>query len=82
LTPGPVRVDWGVAPDPTLGITTIRRLNVFLRKTLAPAAAGTMLLAAAVALALPAPAAAQEVVQDEGAFYRAWHDASQAGDLA
>jgi tetratricopeptide (TPR) repeat protein len=55
---------------------------VFLRKTLAPAAAGTMLLAAAVALALPAPAAAQEVVQDEGAFYRAWHDASQAGDEA
>jgi tetratricopeptide (TPR) repeat protein len=82
LIPLPVRVDWGVALDPTLGITTIRRLNVFLRKTLAPAAAGTMLLAAAFALAIPAPAAAQEVVQDEGAFYRAWHDASQAGDNA
>ena len=53
---------------------------MFLRKTLAPAAAGTMLLAAAFALASPAPVAAQEVVQDEGAFYRAWHDASQAGD--
>jgi tetratricopeptide (TPR) repeat protein len=66
--------------DPTAEITTIRRLNVFLRKTLAPAAAGTMLLAAAFALASPAPVAAQEVVQDEGAFYRAWHDASQAGD--
>ncbi len=55
---------------------------MFLRKTLAPAAAGTMLLAAAFALARPAPVAAQEVVQDEGAFYRAWHDASQAGDNA
>jgi hypothetical protein len=68
--------------DPTLGITTIRRLNVFLRKTLAPAAAGTMLLAAAFALTCPAPVSAQEVVQDEGAFYRTWHDASQAGDSA
>ena len=28
------------------------------------------------------PAAAQEVVQDEGAFYRAFHEASQAGDSA
>jgi len=55
---------------------------VFLRKTLAPAAAGAILLAAALALAVPAPVAAQEVVQDEGAFYRAWHDASQAGDNA
>ncbi len=55
---------------------------MFLRKTLAPAAAGTMLLAAAFALTIPALVAAQEVVQDEGAFYRAWHDASQAGDNA
>jgi len=55
---------------------------VFLRKTLAPAAAGILLSAVAFALASPAPLAAQEVVQDEGAFYRAWHDASQAGDNA
>ncbi len=55
---------------------------MFLRKTLAPAAAGTILLAAAFALPSPAPVAAQEVVRDEGAFYRAWHDASQAGDNA
>jgi hypothetical protein len=55
---------------------------VFLRKTLAPAAAGRMLLAAAFALTIPALVSAQEVVQDEGAFYRAWHDASQAGDNA
>jgi hypothetical protein len=55
---------------------------VFLRKTLAPAAAGTMLLAAAFALTLAVPVAAQEVVQDEGAAYRAWHEASQAGDSA
>jgi tetratricopeptide (TPR) repeat protein len=55
---------------------------VFLHKTLAPAAAGTMLLAAAFALTIPALVSAQEVVQDEGAFYRAWHDASQAGDSA
>ena len=55
---------------------------MFLRKTLAPAAAGIVLLAAALALAPAAPCAAQEVVQDEGAAYRAWHDASQAGDNA
>jgi tetratricopeptide (TPR) repeat protein len=55
---------------------------VFLRKTLAPAAAGTILLAAAFALTAPVLVPAQEVVQDEGAFYRAWHDASQAGDNA
>jgi hypothetical protein len=62
--------------------TTIRRLNVFLRKTLAPAAAGIILLAGALALVPAAPATAQEVVQDEGAAYRAWHDASQAADNA
>jgi hypothetical protein len=55
---------------------------VFLRKTLAPAVAGTVLLAVTFALALAAPVAAQEVVQDEGSFYRAWHEASQAGDNA
>ncbi len=54
---------------------------MFLRKTLA-AAAGIVLLAAALALAPAVPCAAQEVVQDEGAAYRAWHDASQAGDNA
>jgi len=55
---------------------------VFLRKTLAPAAAGAMLLATALAFAPAAPVVAQEVVQDEGAAYRAWHDASQAADGA
>ncbi len=53
---------------------------MFLRKTLAPAAVGIMLLAGALALAPAALAAAQEVVQDEGAAYRAWHEASQAAD--
>jgi hypothetical protein len=55
---------------------------VFLRKTLAPTAAGVVLLAVAFALAPVAPAAAQEVVQDEGQAYRAWHEASQAADNA
>jgi hypothetical protein len=55
---------------------------VLLRKTLAPAAAGIVLLAATLSLAPAAPCAAQEIVQDEGAFYRAWHEASQAGDNA
>lgn len=55
---------------------------MFLRKTLAPTAAGFVLLAASLAVVPTAPAAAQEVVQDEGAAYRAWHDASQAGDNA
>jgi hypothetical protein len=59
---------------------TIRRLNVFLRKTLAPAAAGIVLLAGALALAPAAPCTAQEIVQNEGAAYRAWHEASQAAD--
>jgi tetratricopeptide (TPR) repeat protein len=66
-------------PD-LLNRLTIRRLNVFLRKTLAPAAAGILLLAGAVALAPAAPCTAQEVVQNEGNAYRAWHDASQAAD--
>ena len=34
----------------------------------------------ALALAAASPAAAQDVVQDEGSAYRAWHDASQAAD--
>jgi hypothetical protein len=55
---------------------------VYLRKTLARTVAGTVILAATFAVASAAPAAAQEVVQDEGSFYRAWHDASQAGDNA
>ena len=54
---------------------------MFLRKTLAPTAVGILLLAA-LAVLPAAPVAAQEVVQDEGAAYRAWHDASQAGDNA
>jgi hypothetical protein len=54
---------------------------VFLRNSLAATAAGFMLLAG-LALAPLAPAVAQEVVQDEGAAYRAWHEASQAGDNA
>jgi len=54
---------------------------VFLRKTLAPTAAGIMLLAA-LALVSSTPAVAQEEVQDEGSFYRAWHSASQAADNA
>jgi hypothetical protein len=57
-------------------------LNVFLRKTLAPAAVAALLLAAALPFFPAAPAAAQEVVQDEGAAYRAFHEASQAGDNA
>jgi hypothetical protein len=54
---------------------------VFLRKTLAATTAGLVLLAA-LALCLAATTSAQEVVQDEGAAYRAWHEASQAGDNA
>jgi tetratricopeptide (TPR) repeat protein len=51
---------------------------VSLRKTLARTVAGVIVLAAA--LAYSGPAAAQEVVQDEGSAYRAWHAASQAAD--
>lgn len=50
-----------------------------VRKTLA--VAGIAMLAALISLPQAAPAA-QEVVQDEGAFYRAFHEASQAGDTA
>jgi tetratricopeptide (TPR) repeat protein len=46
------------------------------------AIAGTSTLAALFSLQGPLPAVAQEVVQDEGAFYRAFHEASQAGDTA
>jgi len=46
------------------------------------AIAGTSTLAALFSIHGPLPAAAQEVVQDEGAFYRAFHEASQAGDTA
>jgi hypothetical protein len=63
-------------PDTT---QSIRRMNVHLRKTFAALAFAA---AATLALAPAAPAVAQEVVQDEGAAYRAWHDASQAGDNA
>lgn len=50
-----------------------------LRKTLVAIA---LVAAATLALVPAAPAVAQEVVQDEGTAYRAWHDASQAGDNA
>ena len=46
------------------------------------AIAGTSMLAALFTLPAPPPLAAQEVVQDEGASYRAFHEASQAGDTA
>jgi len=46
------------------------------------ALAGRILLAAFVAAAVAAPAAAQDVVQDEGFFYRQFHDASTGGDMA
>ena len=49
------------------------------RKTLVAVA---FVAAATLALAPAAPAVAQEVVQDEGAAYRAWHDANQANDNA
>jgi hypothetical protein len=46
------------------------------------AIAGTSLFAALFSTQGPLSAMAQEVVQDEGAFYRAFHEASQAGDTA
>jgi len=46
------------------------------------AAAASIALAALFSIQAPVPAGAQEVVQDEGAFYRAFHEASQAGDTA
>jgi tetratricopeptide (TPR) repeat protein len=52
---------------------------VFLRKTLVAASVAVL---ATLILVPAAPAAAQEIVQDEGAVYRAWHDASQKGDNA
>ena len=51
-----------------------------VRKILA--IAGSSMLAALFSLQAAPPVAAQEVVQDEGAFYRAFHEASQAGDTA
>jgi hypothetical protein len=51
---------------------------VIVRNALALAGIGL----AALLTTQPLPAAAQEVVQDEGAFYRAFHEASQAGDTA
>jgi tetratricopeptide (TPR) repeat protein len=56
-------------------------LNVYLRNSLGRASALALGLLAPALVVLPAaPAAAQEVVQDEGAAYRAWHEASQAND--
>jgi hypothetical protein len=53
-----------------------------IRKLLAVATAGSLALAAAALLtASAAPASAQEVVQDEGAAYRAWYEANQAKDI-
>jgi tetratricopeptide (TPR) repeat protein len=46
------------------------------------AAAAGIALAALFSIQAPVPAGAQELVQDEGAFYRAFHEASQAGDTA
>jgi tetratricopeptide (TPR) repeat protein len=54
-------------------------LNVLLRKTLVAASVAVL---ATLTLVPAAPAAAQEIVQDEGSTYRAWHDASQKGDNA
>jgi tetratricopeptide (TPR) repeat protein len=53
---------------------------VNVRKAIA--VAGTSLLAALLSFQAPPPLVAQEVVQDEGAFYRAFHEASSAGDTA
>jgi tetratricopeptide (TPR) repeat protein len=57
---------------------------VIFRNPLALVTAGLLALAAAALVVLPAaPAIAQagmEEVQDEGSAYRAWHQASQAGD--
>jgi len=50
------------------------------RKPTAVAIAGLLALTVALPLLPASRANAQEVVQDEGAAYRAWHDASQAGD--
>ena len=56
---------------------------MLIRRLLALATAGSLALAAAALLLIPAaPAAAQEVVQDEGAAYRAWYEANKAGDSA
>ncbi len=56
---------------------------MILRRFFALVVASPLVLAAAVLVMLnAAPLAAQEVVQDEGAAYRAWHEASQAGDIA
>jgi tetratricopeptide (TPR) repeat protein len=52
---------------------------VYFRKILVAIA---FVAAATLTLAPAAPSVAQEVVQDEGAAYRAWHDASQANDSA
>ena len=55
---------------------------VLIRRLLAVATAGTLALAATALLTASAVTAfAQEVVQDEGAAYRAWYEASQAKDM-
>jgi tetratricopeptide (TPR) repeat protein len=54
---------------------------VSIRKLLAAASAGSLAIAAALFVLQAAPVAAQEVVQDEGAAYRAWYEANQAKDI-
>ena len=55
---------------------------MLIRRLLVLATASALALTAAALLVLPAaPAAAQEVVQDEGSAYRAWYEANQAKDI-
>ena len=55
---------------------------MFSRKVFPPAAVVALLAALSFVAFTALPAAAQEVVQDEGAAYREWHAASQANDLS
>jgi tetratricopeptide (TPR) repeat protein len=62
------------------GSTADQEVHVNVRKLFA--VASLSLLAALFTFQAARPVAAQEVVQDEGAAYRAFHEASQAGDTA
>ncbi len=56
---------------------------MILRKSVAVAVAGSLALLAGALVVLPAtPVTAQELIQDEGAAYRAWYEASRANDAA